>query len=56
MRELGFWLQAKPARLHVLLAANVLFFLSWPAELALQAASLLVMLVFVLLYCRMGAS
>ncbi len=58
MRKLGFWLQAKTARLHVLPAANVvvLFFLSWPAGLALQAASLLVTLVFVLVYCRMGAS
>ncbi len=58
MRELGFWLQAKPACLHVLLAANVLvlFFLSWPAGLALQAASLLVALVFVLAYRRVGAS
>ena len=60
MRRVGNWLRAKPARLHVLLAAVVsanavaLFLVSWTVSLALQALSLLAALA--LLWARGGAS
>ena len=62
MRRLGAWLRAQPKRLHTLLSALItanvvmLFLLPWSVDLALQATSLLVALVFVYAYRRSGAS
>ncbi len=56
MRSVGAWLWTKSTRLHILLAALIttnvvaLFSLDWSAGLALQTSSLLVALVFILLY------
>ena len=62
MRRLGVWLRARPVRLHVLLAALItanvvaLFVIPWSLSLALQAASLLIALIFVCAYRRMETS